>query len=134
KTTSSQSQDIFKGIEGSKGGATAHSGEAPAQLKTGHGAVGNKRTVPKVGKVLAIGSGKGGVGKSTFTANLALALSRKGNKVGVIDADIYGPSLPMIFGKREEKPRSNTERKIIPVDAYGIKMMSFGFFINEQDP
>lgn len=132
KTTSSQSQDVFKALD-QKPQAAAPAPQ-PAQLKTGHGTIGNKKPVPNVGKVIAIGSGKGGVGKSTFTANLALTLAQRGHKVGIIDADIYGPSLPMIFGKRDEKPRSNSERKIIPVEAYGIKFMSFGFFINEQDP
>jgi ATP-binding protein involved in chromosome partitioning len=133
KTTSTQSQDVFKAL-GDKAASSAQPVTQPAQLKTGHGTIGNKKPVPNVGKVIAIGSGKGGVGKSTFTANLAVALSKQGHKVGVIDADIYGPSMPMIFGKREEKPRSNSERKIIPVEAFGIKFMSFGFFINEQDP
>src|SRR5688500_8022174 len=132
KTTSKQSQDVFKALDNAPKEKAPEA--PPAQLKTGHGTVGNKRPVPGVGKIIAIGSGKGGVGKSTFTANLAVALSRKGHKVGVIDADIYGPSLPMIFGKRDEKPRSSPERKIIPVESYGIKFMSFGFFINEQDP
>ena len=132
KTTSSQSQDVFKALD--KEPAKKVEETQPAQLKTGHGTVGNKKAVPGVGKVIAIGSGKGGVGKSTFTANLAISLAHKGHKVGVIDADIYGPSLPMIFGKRDEKPRSSAERKIIPVEAFGIKFMSFGFFINEQDP
>lgn len=135
KTTSSQSQDVFRALEGDPKKAAAPAADAPpAQLKTGHGTVGNKKPVPGVGKIVAIGSGKGGVGKSTFTANLALALKKQGHSVGVIDADIYGPSLPMIFGKREEKPRSNSEKKIIPVEAFGIKFMSFGFFINENDP
>jgi ATP-binding protein involved in chromosome partitioning len=130
KTTSSQSQDVFKALD-----KTVSQPETqPAVLKTGHGTVGNKKSVPNVKKIIAIGSGKGGVGKSTFTANLALSLSRAGHKVGIIDADIYGPSLPMIFGKREEKPRANAEKKIIPVEAHGIKFMSFGFFINENDP
>lgn len=132
KTTSTQSQDVFKALEAQP----AKKEEAPsaAQLKVGHGTVGNKKHVPGVTKIIAIGSGKGGVGKSTFTANLALSLRRLGHSVGIIDADIYGPSLPMIFGKREEKPRSNSEKKIIPVEAHGIKFMSFGFFINESDP
>lgn len=134
KTTSSQSQDVFKALD-EKGTTPSRAPESqPAQIKTGHGTVGNKKPVPGVGKIIAIGSGKGGVGKSTFTANLAISLSKMGLKVGLIDADIYGPSQPMIFGKREEKPRSNSERKIIPVESYGIKMMSFGFFINEEDP
>ncbi len=136
KTTSSQSQDVFKALD--KDGVAPKAAPVeptqPAQIKTGHGTVGTKKPVPGVGKIIAIGSGKGGVGKSTFTANLAITLAKLGHKVGVIDADIYGPSLPMIFGKREEKPRSNSERKIIPVEAFGIKFMSFGFFIDEKDP
>lgn len=135
KTTSSQSQDVFKALDQKSEATPAPAPETqPAQIKAGHGTVGNKKPVPGVGKIIAIGSGKGGVGKSTFTANLAVTLAKKGHKVGIIDADIYGPSLPMIFGKRDEKPRSNSERKIVPVEAFGIKFMSFGFFINEQDP
>jgi ATP-binding protein involved in chromosome partitioning len=133
KTTSSQSQDVFKAL-GDNTNKPAVPQSQPAQLKTGHGTVGNKKPVPGVGKIIAIGSGKGGVGKSTFTANLALTLAQKGFNVGIIDADIYGPSQPMIFGKRDEKPRSNSERKIIPVESFGIKLISFGFFINENDP
>lgn len=132
KTTSSQSQDVFKALDNAP--TKKEEPTAPAQIKAGHGTVGNKKPVPGVGKIIAIGSGKGGVGKSTFTANLALALKRQGHSVGIIDADIYGPSLPMLFGKRDEKPRSNSERKIIPVEAHGIRFMSFGFFINESDP
>ena len=136
KTSSTQSQDVFKALDkkSEAPAAAAEPATQPAQLKAGHGAIGNKKAVPGVGKIIAIGSGKGGVGKSTLTANLAITLSKQGHKVGIIDADIYGPSLPMIFGKREEKPRSNAERKIIPVESFGIKFMSFGFFINENDP
>lgn len=135
KTTSSQSQDVFKALDQKSEATPAPAPETqPAQIKAGHGTIDKKKPVPGVGKIIAIGSGKGGVGKSTFTANLAISLAKKGHTVGIIDADIYGPSLPMIFGKRDEKPRSNSERKIIPVEAFGIKFMSFGFFINEQDP
>jgi ATP-binding protein involved in chromosome partitioning len=135
KTVSSQSQDVFKALDkGTPAPSSTKEASAPAQLKVGHGTIDKKKPVPGVGKIIAIGSGKGGVGKSTFTSNLALTLAQQGHKVGVIDADIYGPSLPMIFGKRNEKPRSNSEKKIIPIEAYGIKFMSFGFFINEEDP
>jgi ATP-binding protein involved in chromosome partitioning len=134
KTTSSQSQDVFKALDKTPTKPQESAASQPAQIKAGHGTVGTKKPVPGVGKIIAIGSGKGGVGKSTFTANLALTLSKKGHKVGIIDADIYGPSLPMIFGKRSEKPRSNNDKKIIPVESFGIKFMSFGFFINENDP
>lgn len=135
KTTSTRSQDVFKALDKNAGDKPAPAAETqPAQLKAGHGTVGNKKAVPGVGKIIAVGSGKGGVGKSTFTSNLAITLSKMGHKVGIIDADVYGPSLPMIFGKREEKPRSSAEKKIIPVESFGIKFMSFGFFINENDP
>jgi ATP-binding protein involved in chromosome partitioning len=134
KTVSTQSQDVFNALDKQSPAPEKAPSTTPAQLKTGHGTIDKKKPVPGVQKIIAIGSGKGGVGKSTFTANLALTLANMGHKVGVIDADIYGPSLPMIFGKRDEKPRSNSEKKIIPVEAYGIKFMSFGFFINEQDP
>jgi ATP-binding protein involved in chromosome partitioning len=134
KTTSTQSQDVFKALDEKSQSPTPAPESQPAQIKAGHGTVGNKKPVPGVGKIIAIGSGKGGVGKSTFTANLAITLSQRGHKVGIIDADIYGPSMPMIFGKRDEKPRSNSNKKIIPIESYGIKFMSFGFFINENDP
>lgn len=135
KTTSTRSQDVFKALDKNAGDKPAPAAETqPAQLKAGHGTVGNKKAVPGVGKIIAVGSGKGGVGKSTFTSNLAITLSKMGHKVGIIDADVYGPSLPMIFGKRDEKPRSSAEKKIIPVESFGIKFMSFGFFINENDP
>jgi ATP-binding protein involved in chromosome partitioning len=138
KTVSTQSQDVFKALDKQTPAPSPVTSTQPnstmAQIKAGHGTIDKKKPVPGVGKIIAIGSGKGGVGKSTFTANLALTLSKMGKKIGVIDADIYGPSLPMIFGKRDEKPRSNSDKKIIPVESFGIKFMSFGFFINEQDP
>ena len=92
-----------------------------------------KRQLSQAKNIIAIASGKGGVGKSTFTANLALALKRGGFSVGVVDADVYGPSLPMIFGKRNEHPIAN-EKKIVPIEAFGIFLMSFGFFVEEKDP
>ncbi|HEX8380148.1 MAG TPA: Mrp/NBP35 family ATP-binding protein [Allosphingosinicella sp.] len=82
-------------------------------------------TAEKAGRTLiAVGSGKGGVGKSTVSANLAVALARTGRKVGLVDADIYGPSLPRIMGN-SDRPELN-EKRIVPVDAYGVKMLSIG--------
>lgn len=107
---------------------------APAQIKTGHAGPAAKKPVPGVGKIIAIGSGKGGVGKSTFTVNLACTLARMGKKVGIIDADIYGPSVPMLMGRRKDKPMASPERKIIPIEAHGIRFMSFGLFVEENDP
>ena len=75
--------------------------------------------------IVAVGSGKGGVGKSTVSANLAIALARAGKKVGLVDADIYGPSLPRIMGAEGDKPEL-ADKRIVPVDAYGVKMLSIG--------
>jgi ATP-binding protein involved in chromosome partitioning len=74
--------------------------------------------------IVAVGSGKGGVGKSTVAANLAIALARAGRRVGLVDADIYGPSLPRIMGN-SDRPELN-EKRIVPVDAWGVKMLSIG--------
>ena len=106
----------------------------PAQLKVGHGTVGEKRRIPKVKHVISIGSGKGGVGKSTFTANLAVTLEQQGHSVGIIDADIYGPSMPMMFNKRDHRPQATDEQKILPLENYGVKFISFGSFIHEDEP
>lgn len=93
----------------------------------------SSRAVPNVAKVIAVSSGKGGVGKSTVTANIAVALSRMGYRVGVIDADIYGPSLPTLFGI-ESLPRVSGDGKLLPVTRYDIATMTFGFFVNADDP
>ena len=87
----------------------------------------------QVGNVICVGSGKGGVGKSTVTANLAAALAATGKQVGVLDADVWGYSQPRMLGLGAERPRVNAERKLIPLSAHdGISVMSIGFFI-EQD-
>jgi len=83
--------------------------------------------------IIAIASGKGGVGKSTFAVNIAVALSKIGNKVGILDADIYGPSVPRMMNI-SEKPKSNENQKLIPLEKYGIKCMSIGFLIGEDTP
>ncbi len=106
----------------------------PAQLKVGHGTVGEKRKISGVKNIIAIGSGKGGVGKSTFTTNLAVGLAKAGHKVGIVDADIYGPSLPMMLKKQNHRPQANEEQKIIPLESYGVKFISFGNFIHEDEP
>src|SRR5437764_8471681 len=87
----------------------------------------------QVRNVICIGSGKGGVGKSSVTANLAAALAAEGRRIGVLDADVWGYSQPRMFGLGAQRPRVNAERKLIPLSAHdGIKVMSIGFFV-EQD-
>ena len=87
--------------------------------------------------VVAVASGKGGVGKSTVAANLAVALARKGLKVGVVDADIYGPSIPTMFGLEGQRPASTEvdgKPKIVPLEAHGVQLISIGFFVNPDQP
>jgi ATP-binding protein involved in chromosome partitioning len=86
----------------------------------------------QVGRVICVGSGKGGVGKSTLTANLAAALASEGRRVGVLDADVWGYSQPRMFGLGATRPDVNGERKIIPHEAHGVKVMSIGFFLEED--
>jgi ATP-binding protein involved in chromosome partitioning len=89
--------------------------------------------LPGIRHIVAVASGKGGVGKSTTAANLAVALSVLGLRVGVMDADIYGPSVPKIFGV-SGKPRLVSGRTLAPLEAYGLKVMSIGFLIDEETP
>lgn len=89
--------------------------------------------IPGVARVVAVASGKGGVGKSTVAANLALALVRLGKRVGLMDADIYGPSIPLMLGL-DERPESTEDKRIIPVERFGLKVMSLGLFIEPGTP
>ena len=107
---------------------------AHANLKVGHGVQGNKKRIPNVKKVIAVSSCKGGVGKSTVSVNLALSLQKLGNKVGILDADIYGPSMPLLLNQKGAKPQATEDKKIKPLEAYGMSFISFGLFINEEDP
>ena len=83
--------------------------------------------------IIAIASGKGGVGKSTFSVNFAVALSQLGQKVGLLDADVYGPSIPRMMGATG-KPEVNQNKKLVPIERYGVKCMSIGFLIDTDTP
>ncbi len=92
--------------------------------------------LPKVKNIIAVVSGKGGVGKSTVSANLALALAQSGAKVGLMDADIYGPSVPIMFGVRGERPMMmeiGGKGMIVPLERYGIKLISIGLLVDEKN-
>jgi ATP-binding protein involved in chromosome partitioning len=97
----------------------------------------DKSTVlPGVRNIIAVVSGKGGVGKSTVSANLALALAKGGASVGLLDADIYGPSVPIMFGVRGDRPMMteiNGKGMIVPLDRYGIKLLSIGLLVDEKN-
>ena len=91
--------------------------------------------VSQVKHLVAVASGKGGVGKSTIAANLAISLAKKGAKVGLCDIDLYGPSAPIIFGVSGAKVKADGElKKFIPIEAYGVKVMSIGFLIDDETP
>jgi ATP-binding protein involved in chromosome partitioning len=95
----------------------------------------NQATLPNVKNIIAVGSGKGGVGKSTVSVNLALALAKDGAKVGIMDADIYGPSIPIMLGIKSERPlMKDVDGKgmIVPIDVMGLKAMSIGLLIDDR--
>lgn len=128
-------EEVRKAVFGIRGieDLSVKTGSRPAKrIDSGAGAGGDKSKLPDVRYYIAVASGKGGVGKSTIATNLALAVSRKRQKVGLLDADIWGPSAPIMMGIRE-KPLANDDDKIVPVSKFGLKVMSIGFLVNEQD-
>jgi ATP-binding protein involved in chromosome partitioning len=102
------------------------------QKKLGRGGSLPTGALAQVQNVICIGSGKGGVGKSTMTANLAAALAADGKKVGILDADVWGYSIPRMFGLGGQRPPVSADRKILPLEAHGVKVMSIGFFVQED--
>jgi len=109
--------------------------EAPKQAPAPAGGANliKGKNIPGIQNIIAVASGKGGVGKSTITANLAVSLSKMGFKVGILDADVYGPSIPIMFDVEKERPLSievDGKSKMNPVENYGVKILSIGFFTN----
>jgi ATP-binding protein involved in chromosome partitioning len=99
-----------------------------------HGVQHNLKPMPNVRNIIAIASGKGGVGKSTVSVNLALALAADGASVGLLDADIYGPSQPKMVGLEGEKPQSDDGKTMQPLEAHGLQVMSIGFLVDADQP
>jgi ATP-binding protein involved in chromosome partitioning len=95
---------------------------------------GGLQPLPGIANVIAVASGKGGVGKSTTAANLAVALALEGARVGLLDADIYGPSQPRMMGLQGERPVSRDGRRLEPLESHGVKVMSIGFLVEEEQP
>ena len=92
-----------------------------------------EKKLPDIKHYVAVASGKGGVGKSTVAVNLAVSLAKKRSGVGLMDADIWGPSAPVMTGTQGETPVATPERKMLPVEKYGLKIMSIGYLINEEE-
>jgi ATP-binding protein involved in chromosome partitioning len=101
----------------------------PTQRRVQQGPTG----VPGIAHIVAVASGKGGVGKSTVAANLALALTTLGLRVGLLDADVYGPSIPVMFGLKD-RPRATQQQRIVPPERFGLKVISLGLFVGEKTP
>jgi ATP-binding protein involved in chromosome partitioning len=105
--------------------------KAALQQKLGRGTLPDG-ALAQVSNVVCIGSGKGGVGKSTLTANLAAALAAEGKRVGILDADVWGYSIPRMYGLGATRPPVSPQRKIVPLESHGVKVMSIGFFVEED--
>ena len=130
--------EAAEGTAGKSNGSAGANGGAP-KMGSGPGAgaspLGGMPGLPGVKHIVAVASGKGGVGKSTTAVNIALGLSALGLKVGIFDADIYGPSLPRLVGLTGEQPSaSEDQQKLIPLKAYGLAVMSMGFLVDEDLP
>jgi ATP-binding protein involved in chromosome partitioning len=93
-----------------------------------------RQPLPGIEHIVAVASGKGGVGKSTVAVNLALALKARGLRVGLLDADVHGPSVPLMTGTPEARPRMLEEKKIVPIERFGISLVSMGFFLDDRSP
>jgi len=104
-----------------------------AEPRSGGDPWAGRAPIPGIKRIIAVASGKGGVGKSTVSTNLAIALSQKGYNIGLMDSDIYGPSVHIMMGV-DERPMVTPEQKIIPIDKFGIKMMSMGFLVESDAP
>ena len=120
----------LRGIEGVRGARVLIDIHAPPG---GAGAGMGAARIPGVRHVIAVASGKGGVGKSTVAANIAVALEQTGARVGLCDCDIYGPSISLMFGTRE-RPMATEENKIVPIEQYGLRLMSMGFLLDDTSP
>jgi ATP-binding protein involved in chromosome partitioning len=126
-----QSEDALRGIAGVDRVKVLIDIQAPP-VGAGSSGVGATQ-IPAVRHVIAIASGKGGVGKSTVAANLAVALHQTEARVGLCDCDIYGPSIPLMFGSRE-RPMATEDNRIVPIEQYGLKLMSMGFLLDDAAP
>src|SRR4051812_5961543 len=131
RTIKTQAEEVLRTLPGVAQAKVLIDIHAPP---TGAGAAGVGATrIEGVKHVIAIASGKGGVGKSTVAANLAVALEKTEARVGLCDCDIYGPSISLMFGSRD-RPMATEDNRIIPIEQYGLKLMSMGFLLDDTAP
>jgi len=126
----SDTEKVLRTIDGVRNAKVLIDIHAPP---TGAGAGVGAARIPGIKHAIAIASGKGGVGKSTVAANLALAFEQTKARVGLCDCDIYGPSISLMFGTRE-RPMATEENKIVPIEQYGLRLMSMGFLLDDTSP
>ena len=107
--------------------------DTPDPVTGGNPAAGQS-SIPGVKKSIVVASGKGGVGKSTVSTNLAIALSKTGARVGLCDCDLYGPSVALMLGATDQQPMATDQNEIVPIEAHGIKAISMGFLLSEDSP
>tara|TARA_R110000850_G_scaffold207995_3_gene334068 strand:+ start:83 stop:1132 length:1050 start_codon:yes stop_codon:yes gene_type:complete len=106
----------------------------PPEPVTGGDPAAGQSSISGVKRIIAVASGKGGVGKSTVSTNLAIALSKTGAKVGLCDCDLYGPSVAVMLGANDKQPMATEQNEIIPIEAHGIKAISMGFLLSDDSP
>ena len=129
-TIKNEAEKVLRAIDGVRSAKVLIDIQAPPG---GAGAGMGATRIPGIRHVIAVASGKGGVGKSTVAANLAVALQQTGARVGLCDCDIYGPSISLMFGTRE-RPTATEENKIVPIEQYGLRLMSMGFLLDDTSP
>jgi len=129
-TIKSDAEESLRKLDGVRSAKVLIDIHAPP---AGAGASVGATRIPGIGHVIAVASGKGGVGKSTVAANIAIALDHTKARVGLCDCDIYGPSISLMFGTRE-RPTASEENKIIPIEQYNLKLMSMGFLLDDTSP
>jgi ATP-binding protein involved in chromosome partitioning len=129
----SESERVLKSVPGVNAVFVEVKQAAAPQAVAPGGGLGHGNKLPGIGRIVAVASGKGGVGKSTVSANLACSLQHLGERVGLLDCDIYGPSIPLMMGVHE-KPTISNEEKMVPPSGYGVKLMSMGFLVEGDQP
>src|SRR6266699_3496342 len=129
-TIKNDAENVLRAIAGVRRAKVLIDIHAPP---AGAGAGVDVTRIPGIKHAIAVASGKGGVGKSTVAANLALALEQTKVRVGLCDCDIYGPSISLMFGTRE-RPMATEENKIVPIEQYGLRLMSMGFLLDDTSP